>query len=464
MRPVALISLLLLGGCAYYNGMYNAKRLAGRAERAEREGRTFEAQGLWAQAEVRAESVIVRHPDSRWADDAQLIRGLARARRKDCTGAISPLEAASLSLDSPEVAEQANFQLGECRLELGDVLGADAAFARVIESPDSARRAHARLQHARVLRSSGRYAEALAALEGLSGPSVDGERAAALAGLGRMDDATPLITEAIQRGDLAFPWDSILAAVGRRDAREATRLVDRVVQMPDVTPDQRDRWLGADGVRLIPVDTVAGIARLEQVAVGQPPTNASVAARMSLIEFRLHGARTLSDAEAMRPALERLSEIGGPASIASLGYLRALDRLGTNRDSVTPDTPQGDLLTFLAAETGRDSLRAPVIATDLFRRLSGTWPASPYAPKALLAIAALEPAAADSLRAVLESQYQESPYLTFLRGESAPALKPLEDSLQAFAIARTRPSRQERRPAAAPDAAPPDRRQAGEIK
>jgi Tetratricopeptide repeat len=464
MRLAPLVSLLLLGGCAYYNGMYNAKRLAGRAEQAERDGRTFEAQGLWAQAEVRAESVVVRHPKSKWVDDAQLIRGLSRLRRKDCAGALSPLEAASLSSDSPEVAEQANFYLGECRLELGDIIGADAAFSRVLESPDSARRENARLQHARVLRSSGRYAEALAALDGVSGPLADGERAAALAGLGRLDESAPLIAQAVERGDLTFPWDSILAAVGRRDAREATRLVDRVAQMPDVTPDQRDRWLSADGARLLPIDTAAGLARLGQVADAQPPTNASVVAQLRLVEHRLQGARTTAEAEQARPALSRLSEIGGPASIAALGYLRALDRLATYRDSVVPETPQGDLLTFLAAETARDSLRSTAIAADLFRRLPGTWPSSPYGPKALLALATLEPATADSLRVVLEMQYGESPYLTYLRGESAPALKPLEDSLQAFTLARSRPSRQDRRPAGAPGAAPSDRRQAGELK
>jgi hypothetical protein len=31
----------LLGGCVYYNGMYNAKRLAGSARKAERDGRAF---------------------------------------------------------------------------------------------------------------------------------------------------------------------------------------------------------------------------------------------------------------------------------------------------------------------------------------------------------------------------------------------------------------------------------------
>lgn len=75
--------LLLLTGCVYYNGMYNANRFASRARKAELNGRTFEAQEFWAQAEVRADTVVARHPDSKWTDDAQLIRGEAMVQRKD---------------------------------------------------------------------------------------------------------------------------------------------------------------------------------------------------------------------------------------------------------------------------------------------------------------------------------------------------------------------------------------------
>ncbi|MEE8268024.1 MAG: hypothetical protein V3R97_03855, partial [Gemmatimonadales bacterium] len=54
--------LVLATGCVYYNGMYNANRLANKAEKAERDGRSFDAQSYWAQAEVKADSVISRHP------------------------------------------------------------------------------------------------------------------------------------------------------------------------------------------------------------------------------------------------------------------------------------------------------------------------------------------------------------------------------------------------------------------
>jgi hypothetical protein len=75
--------------------MYNANRFAERAKKAEAQGRTFEAQGYWAQAEVRADSVVARHPNSTWADNAQLIRGEAMVHRNDCAAAIPALEAAS---------------------------------------------------------------------------------------------------------------------------------------------------------------------------------------------------------------------------------------------------------------------------------------------------------------------------------------------------------------------------------
>ena len=42
--------LLLVGAmaCAYYNGLYNANRLVGEAEKAQREGRSGEARSLLA--------------------------------------------------------------------------------------------------------------------------------------------------------------------------------------------------------------------------------------------------------------------------------------------------------------------------------------------------------------------------------------------------------------------------------
>src|ERR687889_1434901 len=86
----------LLAGCVYYNGMYNANRLATSARKAERDGRTFEANNLWGQVATKAESVLVRHPHSKYADQAGVLRGIALARLGQCDEAIGVLSQATL--------------------------------------------------------------------------------------------------------------------------------------------------------------------------------------------------------------------------------------------------------------------------------------------------------------------------------------------------------------------------------
>jgi hypothetical protein len=101
--------------------------------------------------------------------------------------------------------------------------------------------------------------------------------------------------------------------------------------------------------------------------------------------------------------------------------------------SVLPGTPQGDLRLFLAAEVARDSLGAPRLAEAVFRRILQDWPASPYAPKVVLALQQLNSAWSDSARMILEERYLDSPYLAMIRGDATPEYRQLEDSLGTFA-------------------------------
>ena len=432
MKRALPLALVVVAGCAYYNGMYNANRLAKRAEKAEQAGRAFEAQGFWAQAEVRADSVIIRHPNSTWADDAELIRGKAMVSRGDCPGAIPALEAASLSRDSPEVVEKSLVLLGQCRLATGDLRAADLAYVRLMSSPDTARRAVAQYQHGRILRIEGSYQASLTTLEGLQGPAPDAERAADYAGLGQLAQAEPLIDQALARQDLSVPWDSILAGVGRVDPGAASRYTSAVVLLPGLPGEQRDGLLMADGLRLLGTDPDSGLERLRTAAGAQPVTDASLVARLRIEEHTMATAAAPADLETAREGLVALSEVGGPSAVRAIGYLRVLDRLRMYTDSVPPGAPQGDLATFVIAESVRDGLPAPQIAAQLFASLPASWPASPYAPKALFALAALHPAEADSLLRVVEGAYPGSPYLLLVAGDVTPAVLALEDSLQAY--------------------------------
>ena len=460
MRRALPLLLLLAAGCVYYNGMYNANRFVKRARKAQAAGRTFEAQGYWAQAEVRADSVIARYPTSTWADDANLIRGEAMVNRKDCAGAIPALEAASLSRDSPKVAQQALLLLGSCYLAGGNLEGADRAFAELTDSPDSSVRHQARLEYAHIQRLQGEYQAALATLDGLEDPAATAERTADYAGLGDLAHAEPLIDQALARQDLSMPWDSILNGIGRVDPGLASRYTSAVVALPGLAPESRDQLLLADGVRLLPTDPGSGLARLQAAGSASPLTSAALAARLRVAEYMMGQADTLAQLELVRDPLTALSDVGGPSSFRAMAYLRILDRARGYADSITPGSDRGDLATFVLAEAVRDSLPAPRIAAELFAAIPAWWPASPYAPKALLALAALEPLQAESIFLRIEAEYPGSPYLLLVAGDVTPAVLALEDSLQAYAGGGRAPAGR-RAPVAAP---PPGQRPQDELR
>ena len=136
----------LLGGCVYYNGMYNANRLASSARKAEREGRTFEANNLWGQVATKAESVVARHPTSKYAEEAGVLRGVALARLGQCDQALGALSRASLSGRHSDLSEDALLAAGTCQLAEGNLPASEAAFSQLLESKDRDRRGEARFQ------------------------------------------------------------------------------------------------------------------------------------------------------------------------------------------------------------------------------------------------------------------------------------------------------------------------------
>ncbi|MEP6688892.1 MAG: hypothetical protein ABJC36_11135 [Gemmatimonadales bacterium] len=438
-RAVSLALLAgasLLGGCVYYNGMYNTNRLAKSAWKAERDGREFEAGNLWGQVITRADSLVMRHPRSKYAAEANVLRGLALARLGQCPAAVAPLENLSLIDRTDDLTEEASLALGRCQLELGDAARADLAFVRISDSRDSVRRREARFQRARALRVTGRYQESLALMRETPDPRGTNDLLLALAGSGQSTEAFTLADSMLATGDTTLVWDSVLVTIGRQDPRTASALVGRLQNDPRLTAETRALRLYEDALRLAVVDSAASRARLEETARLPGAGEAGERARLRLLRSDLAAARTLDD---LAPAGDSLAALTGRASGASV-EAKLLDatvaRLRQLPDSASAAVPQGDLRLFLGAEAARDTVAAPLLAAALFRRLADDWPASPYAPKALLAAGLLDPAEADDSRLRLDSLYADSPYLAVARGEDAPAYRMLEDSLEAYAVAQ----------------------------
>ncbi len=452
MRRAGLLLLVLtLPSCVYYNGMYNTKRLASEAARADRDGRTFDASGLWGQVSAKAESVLVRHPDSKYAEEAALLRGTALARLGDCAGAVGPLERVMRTGRSAELAERAATLAGSCRVRLGDPLAALAAYARLARSRDPSRRAFALYSQGRALSLSGAYQDGYELLAVSEHPRARGERAAALAGSGRLTEATATADSLLAQRDTLAPWDSLLAWMRRHDPEPAATLTGRVAGDSLFPRQLRVRLLLGDAEFWLPRDSARGGRRFaEATAAGHGSGLANeVRVRAAMAQLRLIAEVELLMARGQE--LEDLTEIAGALSAETSRLADAAQRVALAADSTPGGAPGGDLRLFIAAEQARDSLGNAAFAAAQFRRIVAEWPESPYAAKALLALMALEPDSRDSLRALLELDYPGNPYVLLAQGGDSPDYTVLEDSLRRFALSFRPGGRPPPRPQPQPD-------------
>jgi hypothetical protein len=450
-----------LAGCVYYNGMYNANRLARSARKAEREGRTLQANSLWGQVATKAESVLVRHPTSKYAREATLLRGIALARMDQCEQAVGLLGGFVFSNNPSDLTEEALLANGRCQIALGNLVAGDAAFSQLLDSKSADRRREARFHHARLLRQSGRHEEALRTLSGQTESRAAAERVLALAGTGRVPEAIALTDSLLAEGDSTRRWDSLLVVLAEDNPVAASRLLDRMGGLPNRTPQVRARMLLEDGLRLLAVDSVRAARRFrEAMAIGG---TGEAAGRAGLALAGLHLARVTQPSHLV-PVLDTLKRLSTRFGILSgeiarlAGVVADVHSVGTK---VTPDSLQGDLRFFLAAESARDALQAPGLAETLFRRIPEQWSASPYAPKAILAAQQLNAGWIDSAHLLLEERYFDSPYLATIRGEATPEYRQLEDSLAAFAAALAVAKSPQPRPRPAPAGARRRRPQPG---
>jgi hypothetical protein len=434
-RILVLAALALpLGACAYYNSMYNAVHLARDADKAEAQGRTFDAQSLWGQVAVKAETTIARHPKSKWAEPARFLAGKAYERLGNCGRAVSYLELIRSSGRDTSLALPTRELLGDCYETLGDPAAAAAAFRPLTASPDSAIRSRALYVVGKAELVAGRPDSAIAPLAASRDPRAPARLVVALARAGRVPAAVALADTLLARKDTALVLDTLFDAVGTADPAAGSALVDRFAA--DTTPAVRAGWLVSDGDRWLARDTGRAVARWRAALAAVPPGDE--AARAAATRIAGHWIAGATGPAALDSAIAILTPVvSGPGSYDVERRLQLIQRLRAEYDSLDPTAPAGDLRTFLGAEAMRDSLGATRIATELFRRLAERAPASPYAPKALLALAQLDPAAADSVSALLDARYPASPYVLAVHGLAAPGFRVLEDSLRKFADART---------------------------
>ncbi len=442
-RPFRIAPLLLLGACAYYNGLYNAERLVKSAERAERDGRTGEASNYWGEAAVKAETVLVRHPKSKWVDRARFIDGKALLRGGNCNSAVEPLRRVATEAKDAALADEAAVLWSECLVQLGNPEAAGFAIERLVGSPDPRLRSEASWRAGVAYRRTGRADEAVALLKGSEHPQARGELVVALADAGRISEALALADTLLAAGDTVAPWGAIVAAIGREDVIDASAMLDRLATLLHPTPDTAAVWLTADALRWIPIDTGRAVARWGDAYAVAPSREAGVDALLAILRFRLAYTTDPAFLDTVASATQDIEPGAGAARTRALAFAEVATSARRRLDSLDLAVPQGDMRGFLLAEALRDSLHARLIAGGVWERIVAE---RPYAVKALFALAALRPAQHDSLLAVIATRYPADPYLIAANGGDAPAYRVLEDSLARFARSTRAPARPPTRP------------------
>jgi tetratricopeptide (TPR) repeat protein len=431
VRLCACVSLL--SGCAYYNGMYNTRRFARNAERSERAGRTSEAADRWRQVVLHADTLLARHPGSRWADDAELLKGRALVALRAWPAATEVLERAKSRAGTEEQRRDAQYWLGIAAAGRRDHGRALANLDSALASARRERRQAARLARGRLLLAMGRPAEALRDFDAVAGDAVRFERATAALALALPAAAAAHADSAVGAADVAVErWIAFLDTLGRRGGTlEASALVGRLVSSRQFPAAARTRMLLEDGDRLASAGLDApALERWEAVMHLDPDGDTGRLAEVRTLRLALRMPDAASRLDAVRYQLESVAGTGGEAGQEARDVLRILAMVGA-----APRGTVADAHAYRVAELLRDSIPSPPLAAAAFAAMAGTWPESPWAPKAILAAIGAAHPAEDSLRLVLAERYAHSPYTLAAAGAAADpdAFAAIEDSL-AFSL------------------------------
>ncbi|HKS07387.1 MAG TPA: hypothetical protein VJR92_13865 [Gemmatimonadaceae bacterium] len=378
-RTAAPFLLVVLCGCAYFNAVYDAKTAARSGDKQMRAGESYSATNAFRQSAVTAETILYRHPKSRWRAEALYLAGRGFALAGDCGPGLRRLGEYLALPDQPtERRERAEVARASCLYAANQLLPAQELLRPLLESKDENVRHDAALW---------------------------GGRAAL--GMGNVDRAQELL--ATVPGSVAL-WEFMTAAFGRNDLATAESLLVSRARAGDWRSDVpryvTTLWTAG---RTMPAITIIDLYGRSRAPVGDRVALHFLAsdlaagigdtaqARRQVISAQRIGVAAAVDAEARARLLAlRIRELDQLADVEA-----AIVR-DTSRTRGTKLAPQlrdhvirmklflsglnvGGVGVYHAAEIARDSLHAFKLAHGMFLSIERDFGDFSLAARALLA-------------------------------------------------------------------------------
>ena len=408
-RALGLLLIVSAGGCAYYNGLYNARRLVRRAESATRDGQDSAAVAAWREAAAKADTVIARYPRSRWTDDALLVSGTSAAFSGACEHGLERLG----QWERHPAADRkrhatASIARGVCLVRLGEHGRALDTLIPFTTHDEETLSRIAAAWAARAALAQGLFDRAVAFAEKADSDVLDAELATSALESGRAPVAARILRQRATKWRSLAPMHAPLASLARFNRAVADSIVGSA-QTGRASRLERARLSLAAGVWSELADDADGARRHYARALRRSADTAlvtEVVTRTGLMEVR--SATTIADARArLDQANAKAIDAARLASVDSaLGFAARLVEVA--------DSTGASL--FLAAEVARDGVGAVALARALFLKLAREYSRSSLAPRALIAAATLTPDSARAWRATVVEAYDASPYAQAISG------------------------------------------------
>ena len=427
----AVLGVVVVSGCAYYNTLYNSERLYEEAEGLRREGRDSLAEERYRDVIRKTADAYRGRQTGEMAAQALFLLGRAQLRVDQAREARAALAQAASLTREPALRPQVLVYQALASARMGDERGA----LILLEEAFSVGVTGRALGEAHLLRGRLRLGEGntAAGWDDLDQAAAAEPGVAVEAGVERLrsgvrhkdlERARSSLARLLLDSTAGDRLDTISALVSAAAAQWSPSVA--ATMLGDV---DSSAWDGAARSRLglqqatlfhLAGDTVAADDRAWRVARGRG--EAVVQARLLLSKWRLDRTRDLNEAQSVVPILLPVGD--DPRVVELLESVDDLDRYS----GIGLDDPLG---WFAAAELARDRLDAPVLARGLFLAYADTDPSDPWAPKALLA--ALDVATDRDDRSWLSGRleaHRDSPYVQAAWGGWVTGLDVLEEELR----------------------------------
>lgn len=414
-RFAPLVLVLAVSGCAYFNGVYNARQAEKRADAALRRGRDAEAAGYFTTVAQKAETVLVRHGDSKWADDARYLAGRGWARAGRCAQAIPHLELSLADRLTTERREQAHLALAICRIDGGAFADAESLLAVVRQSKDDWRASEGAVWSARSALRRGDTEQALRYLAASGASVADWELTAAFLDRGDLVRAESLLTRRAAAGDYRPELLAALARLWQEGRRDGALAIVARFDSARLRPGQRARLhlTIADLLERAGEDSLA----IAHFTITQRLLRDSLPGAQAEVRLAALAVRDLATLTDIENVIARTSHVA-----EQIPLQKRLEQNLLFVQLLMSRTDYTGASLFLAGEIARDSLGAAALAHDIFLRVVDDYANSPVAPKGLLAAAAVRQDSAEAYQRRMREQYPTSLYTLALDGRDTPVL------------------------------------------